>query len=90
MGAHLKLGRPLMVEVHGSEDPLKFDDLDEVCHSGFGAVPRVEGDMGSQSSAHPPCALLWLGSWCQAAFSDTVSCPPCREAVLLWLMSMGS
>lgn len=36
MGAHLKLGRPLMVEVHGSEDPLKFDDLDEVCHSRFG------------------------------------------------------
>jgi hypothetical protein len=31
MGAHLKLGRPLMVEVHGSDEPLKFDDLDEVC-----------------------------------------------------------
>ncbi len=29
MGAHLKLGKPLMIEVHGSPDPVKFDDLDE-------------------------------------------------------------
>ena len=35
MGAHLKLGHPLMIEVHGSEEPLKFDDLDEVCHKSY-------------------------------------------------------
>lgn len=31
MGAHLKLGRPLMIEVHGNDgEPYKFEDLDEV------------------------------------------------------------
>lgn len=30
MGAHLKLGRPLSIEVHGVDKAITFEDLDEV------------------------------------------------------------
>jgi hypothetical protein len=64
MGAHLKLGRPLMVEVHGSEDPLKFDDLDEVCHSVFGADRGLRETHGARAVHILPvlCCGLALGA----------------------------
>lgn len=30
MGSHLKLGLPLKIQIHGHEEPLEFDDLDDV------------------------------------------------------------
>jgi len=30
MGVHMKLGKPLVMEVHGSPDPVKYDDPNEV------------------------------------------------------------
>ena len=64
MGAHLKLGRPLMVEVHGSEDPLKFDDLDEVCHGRCGTSLHSEQPETVDAAVRDlawPAGLLWFG-----------------------------
>jgi hypothetical protein len=81
MGAHLKLGRPLMVEVHGSEDPLKFDDLDEVCHSRFGVIiPRVLDSWGDRALHNLP--VLCCGSTLGTKLHALTQSDACRAEEL--------